>query len=399
MTDLFHTAQILLLMIFGILAGYQFLLTVMAFRVKQADTFQTEKKRRFAVVVPAHNEEMMIARTIYSLHTLIYPKKLFDVVVVADNCTDSTAETARRLGATVYERFDETNRGKGFALRWIFDKLLKSQNGYDAIVVIDSDSLVSGNYLEVMNGYLEKGSRVIQSSDLVLPQPGNWSIEATRIGFLLFNYVKPLGRKKLNLFAGLRGNGMCFGADVLRSFPWQAWSLTEDVEYGLMLIQQGVSIDFAPEAIVWAQMPVNASNAVSQRTRWESGRRQITRRYAPYFLKESFKRGSFRYFDVFLDLVTPPFVNMMFYISLLFVISLAGWLLSWSSPIPVLLWGVIGVMGLAHFILGMAASGTGTTIYKSILYIFRYIGWKVKVLIRSMYTGMETQWIRTTRDS
>ncbi len=399
MTDLFHTAQILLLMIFGILAGYQFLLTVMAFRVKQADTFQTEKKRRFAVVVPAHNEEMMIARTIYSLHTLIYPKKLFDVVVVADNCTDSTAETARRLGATVYERFDETNRGKGFALRWIFDKLLKSQNGYDAIVVIDSDSLVSGNYLEVMNGYLEKGSRVIQSSDLVLPQPGNWSIEATRIGFLLFNYVKPLGRKKLNLFAGLRGNGMCFSADVLRSFPWQAWSLTEDVEYGLMLIQQGVSIDFAPEAIVWAQMPVNASNAVSQRTRWESGRRQITHRYAPYFLKESFKRGSFRYFDVFLDLVTPPFVNMMFYISLLFVISLAGWLLSWSSPIPVLLWGVIGVMGLAHFILGMAASGTGTTIYKSILYIFRYIGWKVKVLIRSMYTGMETQWIRTTRDN
>jgi len=217
------------------LLGYQLLLSLLAHNSEKLTSFETEKNRKFAIVVPAHNEGKIIAKTIYSLSGLIYPKKNFEVFVVADNCTDNTAQVSRSLGTTVLERTNKDKTGKGYALRWAFDKILAKNDAFDAIIVVDADSLISGNYLEVMNYYLEQGSRVIQSSDLVLPNPGNWSIEATRIGFLLYNYVKPLGRKVLNFNMGLRGNGMCFSSEVLKEVPWKAWSLIEDVEYGLIL--------------------------------------------------------------------------------------------------------------------------------------------------------------------
>jgi 1,2-diacylglycerol 3-beta-glucosyltransferase len=293
------------------LLGYQFLLGLLALRAKKITSFETQKFRKFAIVVPAHNEEKMIAKTIYSLSGLIYPKRNYEVFVIADNCTDDTAKVAGSLGVTVIERSNKDKTGKGYALRWAFDHILAKQDAFDAIIVVDADSLISGNYLEVMNYYLEQGSRVIQSSDLVLPDPGNWSVEATRIGFLLYNYVKPLGRKVLKLNMGLRGNGMCFSADILREVPWKAWSLIEDVEYGLILLLKGEKIDFAPEATVLAQMPVEPKNAESQRSRWEIGRFGIIKTYTTRFLAKAIKKRSVSYFDVFLDLITPPFVNIM----------------------------------------------------------------------------------------
>lgn len=229
------------------LLGYQFFLSLVSLFANKKTEFTSEQSRNFAFIVPAHNEEKIISKTIYSLSGLIYPKKNYDVFVIADNCTDQTAQIARSLGTTVLERTNPNKRGKGYALRWAFDKVLGHEKTYDAIIVVDADSLVSGNFLEVMNDYLNEGSRVIQCSDLVLPEPGNWSVEATRIGFLLYNYVKPLGRKVLGLNMGLRGNGMCFSADVLKEIPWQAWSLTEDVEYGLVLLLKGLILILLPK--------------------------------------------------------------------------------------------------------------------------------------------------------
>src|SRR5690554_4293994 len=147
----------------GLLLGYQMLLSFIALRGKSIKNFKTLKSRKFTIVIPAHNEEKVISKTIYSLCSLIYPKTLFDVIVVADNCTDNTAKIARKLGATVLERTDAEKQGKGYALRWAFDKILASDQPPDSIIVVDADSLISGNYLKVMNYYLEKGNKVIQS--------------------------------------------------------------------------------------------------------------------------------------------------------------------------------------------------------------------------------------------
>jgi cellulose synthase/poly-beta-1,6-N-acetylglucosamine synthase-like glycosyltransferase len=391
--------QITLLSITGSLVGYQVLLGLAAFKIRQKTEFTEVKNARFAIVIPAHNEEKMISKTIYSINGIIYPQSLYEIFVIADNCTDRTAELAKDLGAHVLERDNPKERGKGYALRWGFDKILSEHNHFDAMVVIDSDSLVSGNYLEVMNFYLQKGSRVIQSSDLVLPQPENWSSEATRIGFLLTNYVKPLGRKYFGLNMGLRGNGMCFAVDVLIKTPWQSWALTEDLEYGLILMLKGEHIDFAPEGYVWAQMPLQSANAESQRERWEQGRKHISRMYAPTFLKEAFKRNSYSFFDVFIDLITPPFVNTMLVVLLLMVLNMGYWFYDPSKLYFLLLWGGVAMLGVTHLFLGLYLAKADKHLYKSLLYIPLYALWKIKVAFKSLFSSQQINWVRTTRDS
>lgn len=390
--------QYILAAIAGLLLGYQTLLSFLALRGKKIKNLKTVKNRRFSIVIPAHNEEKVISKSIYSLFSLIYPKTMFEVIVVADNCTDNTAKIARKLGATVLERTNEEKQGKGYALRWAFDKILKSETPSDAIIVFDADSLVSGNYLNVMNYYLEKGNKVIQSSDLVLPKLNAWSSETIRIGFLLYNYVKPLGRKVLGLDMGLRGNGMCFSKDVLKNNPWQAWSLTEDVEFGLILLLRSVRIRFAPEATVWAQMPANSKNAESQRKRWEIGKYPVIRKYTPKLLSAFFKTGSPRYLDACIDLLTPPLVNTLLLVLLIGVINTILWFFGLVSAALVWIWSGILLLGILHLLVGLYAAGADRDIYKSIMYIPIYVFWKIKVYSKAFTTVSDGKWIRTKRE-
>jgi cellulose synthase/poly-beta-1,6-N-acetylglucosamine synthase-like glycosyltransferase len=387
-----------LAMVLGGLLGYQVILSLLALTVKEVRDFHTHKKRKFAILIPAHNEEKIITKTLYSLFGLVYPKKLYDLIVIADNCTDQTAKLARNLGAKVMERHNPDERGKGFALRWAFDQLLKEEEHYDAIVVFDSDSLVSGNYLDVMNYYLEKGARVIQSSDLVIPQPEAWSSEATRIGFLLYNYVKPLGRKALGLGVGLRGNGMCFTPEVLREVPWEAWSLTEDLEYGLNLLLQNVHTEFAPEAYVWAQMPKVPKNAETQRTRWEMGRYPIIKKYSPRLFTAFIKRGAIKYLDALIELITPPLVNTLLVVMIILLLTVAGWLVGWFSIGLIWIWSGITLLGGLHLLLGLIVVGADHHLLKSLIYIPRYAFWKMALYVRKWANQDNKNWVRTTRE-
>ena len=150
--------QILLLGAAGFFIVYLTALSILALFARERRTISGPRQRRFAVVVPAHNEELSIARTLESLLSIDYPQDSYDVIVVADNCTDATAAIARAAGAKVYERSDITLRGKGYALRWCFDAILNQQPSYDGIVVIDADSVASVNFLSVMNFYLDRGA-------------------------------------------------------------------------------------------------------------------------------------------------------------------------------------------------------------------------------------------------
>lgn len=395
--NIIAVVQYILASVMGVLLGYQMVLSFIALGGKKIRDFSSKKERKFAIVIPAHNEEKVLAKTLYSLFALVYPKNLYEIFVVADNCSDSTAKIAKNIGATVLERENEEKKGKGFALRWAFDEILDDET-FDALIVFDSDSLVSGNYLEVMNYYMEKGSKVIQSSDLVLPKDDSWSSESTRIGFLLYNYVKPMGRKVLGFDMGLRGNGMCFRREVLQEVPWKAWSLTEDVEYGLTLLLKGIDIDFAPEADVWAEMPSKSENAESQRKRWEIGRYPIIRKYAPQLFKAAFRRGKLKYLDTLIDLVTPPLVNTLLIVVALCAINVILWLLGWVGQQFVWVWAGIALSGILHLLVGLYAAGADKKIYKSVLYIPVYVFWKLKVYLKAATIEREKQWVRTKRE-
>jgi cellulose synthase/poly-beta-1,6-N-acetylglucosamine synthase-like glycosyltransferase len=353
-----------------------------------------------AFIVPAHNEELAIGKTLRSLLAVDYPRDYFDVIVIADNCTDRTAEIARREGAIVYERWNASLRGKGYALRWCFDRLMVEKSFYEAIVVVDADSVVSSNFLGVMSFYLEGGAKAIQSSDVVEPQLGAWSPELTRVGFMLYNYVRPLGRRVIGCSAGLRGNGMCITVDTLRQVPWQAYSLNEDLEYGLVLLLHGISVLFAPEATVYATMPKNPDNAKTQRARWEAGRFPVIRNYTGALIMGALKHGSFRAFDAFVDLVTPPLTNLVTFVSLLlFGTLLLHWVgIEGAAPF-VWLWLMLLGVAAVHVVVGLHAAGADRSMYKALLFLPRYGLWKLNVYLGVLQGKRTDKWIRTARES
>jgi len=393
------TLQLIILCIFGSFTIYLALLSFLALISRQKRILESSHLRQIAVIVPAHNEEMTIEKTIRSIYSVNYPRTHYDVIVIADNCTDQTAEICRTAGATVLERTDPTQRGKGYALRWCIDIILWKEPRYNAFIVIDADSTISQNFLSIMNYYLEKGSKAIQSSDMVEPKPGVWSSETIRLGFTLYNYVRPLGRSVLNLSAGIRGNGMCFARETLESIPWDSYSLNEDLEYGLNLLLKGINVDFAPEAEVLATMPVHASNAETQRARWETGRFPIIKNYAFKLLINSIRQFSFRLFDAFIDLIIPPLVMLIGILLSISSINLLLFLFGVESAAQLLIICMIFLgAGISHIIVGLYAAKADKSLYKVFYYIPKYALWKIALYFKILQDDSKKDWIRTTRE-
>lgn len=391
--------QFILILPFAALFLYLLFLTLLAAVVRKPRPTHSSTLSRFAVVIPAHNEAEGIQSTITSLKKQTYPAERYQVLVVADNCTDGTADIARGARAVVMERKEPTLRGKGFALRWCFDRILSETPAYDAVIVIDADTVVDREFLHVINSHLAAGARVVQSSDLVDPHAAGWSAQMTRIGFLLYNFVRPLGRSALGGTVGLRGNGMCFRADVLREVPWDAYSISEDIEYGLKLVLKGIRVDFAPDAIAHATMPQRAENAVSQRARWEGGRFTLIRKYAGPILSEAIRRPSLACLDAFLDLVTPALVNLVAYTCILaaasLILALFGMERMW---VFVVLWMALIILGFIHLFWGLQVAGADPTVYRALANLPRYALWKLKVFQKFPAGGGNAEWVRTTRE-
>lgn len=354
-------------------------------------------RRRFAILVPAYNEESCIADTLKSLRGIVYPQGTFDIVVIADNCTDRTAAIARGTGARVLERSSADKRSKGHALQWAFAQLLREP--YDAFLVCDADTVVSENVLEVMHRAMDRGAGAVQCRDLVKPAPGVWSSEATRAGFVLYNVARPLGRMVLGCSVGLRGNGMGFTASTLRAHPWSAFSRAEDLEFGLELLLHGAKVHFAPGASVLASMPAQAHNAESQRARWEGGRYPVIRRFGWPLLFAAIRRRSFVLLDAWIDLMTPPFTNLMALAlgaaavnGVALVTGIAG------DPLFTLLWSGAVFAGLLHVVLGFAAAGMLRELGSLLRHVPRYALWKLRLYGRLALVHDQKSWVRTTRE-
>ncbi|MDE3056863.1 MAG: glycosyltransferase family 2 protein [Bacteroidota bacterium] len=396
---MFTLLEIAIFSLLALFILYLFMLSVLALFAKKSFHVEAKKRRRFACIVPAHNEELTIEKTLRAFFASDYPPRFFDVIVVADNCSDSTAEIARANGATVYERNDTLRRGKGHALQWCFERLAGAPKRYDAYVVVDADSVVSGKFLHVMNSYLERGFVSVQAADLVEPKPGAWSSEVARVALTLFNYVLPLGRKVIGCSAGLRGNGMCFSSETVRTVPWQAHSLTEDLEYGLLLLLRGIPTVFAPEATVLATMPVRPHNAESQRARWESGRAAMIRRYVPKLLNAVIRHPSLKLVDALIELLTPAFVNMMGIIIAATVVELLLPLAGIrGETVHVGLWVGLLAVCVLYILIGLAASGADALLFKATLYFPRYLFWKIRLYFKLLVNGVVKEWVRTTRE-
>jgi cellulose synthase/poly-beta-1,6-N-acetylglucosamine synthase-like glycosyltransferase len=261
---------------------------------------------RFAVLVPAHDEEGLLPRLLASIFASDYPRALYDVHVVADNCTDHTAALAAAAGAIVHERRDAKQVGKGHALRWLVNRVRESGTSYDAFLFLDADSVISANFLLVMNQHLARGDRVIQSYYGVLNRQRSTTTALRHAGLALYNGLRPRGRDALGLSAGLHGNGMCFTAEVMERFGWEAFTLAEDVEFHLRLVEAGIKVRFAGEAAVLADMPASLRQSESQNVRWERGRLQLLRASGPRLLLKAVRRRDGVLFEAMAGQLVPP---------------------------------------------------------------------------------------------
>ena len=398
MSDIIINLQMVLLIPLGFFLAYLAALTLFALMAKKNKIFGGEYQKNFAVVIPAHNEEHGITKTLQSAFELKYQRNKFTVIVVADNCTDHTASIAKAAGANVYERVDKNLRGKGYALRWIFDKIIP-EHIYEAVVVVDADSVLNRNFLTVMNFYLNRGAVSLQSTDIVETGPASWSAAMIRISFLLYNFVRPLGRRVLGLPIGLRGNGMCLAIDTLKDIPWDAYSLAEDVDYGLQLLLHGKPTYFAPEAEVYATMPQQTENAQSQRARWEGGRVSLIRKYSLLLLKAAWKSRSYMYFDTLVDLITPSVVNMIAIVGVMVVLNILILFTGIGSTYGYsIYWSVVGMCGLFHLIIGLYIARADRSLYRALLNVPRYFLWKIGLYLHIFKGKNQNEWIRTTRE-
>lgn len=354
-----------------------------------------QKQIDFAILVPAHNEELMLGSLLQSLVLLEYPREKYSIYVVADNCSDNTATIARCVdGVQAYERFDPIQRGKGYALSWLLGKLEEQQKLHNAYVVLDADSVVEPGFLQTMEQGIQRGAQALQARNTVLNTLEAPSTVIRWIALTLMGHVRPLGRNGFGASSTLTGNGMCFTRSLLTRFPWHAHSITEDYEYYLALVEHGVRVYYASEAVVFSSMPTNFAQMRTQDVRWEAaGTGKTVLPTVLRLLKAGFRSHDLMRLEAIAELLTPP-------LSLLVCASLFTLLLS------VLLWSPVALL-LSLLLVGSLLFYVGTALfllrppvyaYKALLYIPGFVFWKVwvyLVLVRSKkHNGT---WVRTSR--
>ena len=336
-----------------------------------------------------------------NLNQLDYPKVLYTVHVVADNCTDRTAELARQAGAMVHERVDPDNRGKGFALQWLLQRIWKSEQEFDAVIILDADSVVSRNFLVVMDAKLKQGHQIIQANDAVLDPDRSWAMSMRAAAMAAVNYLRPQGRMVLGGSVGLKGNGMVFHRSVLAQHEWSA-SVTEDIDYHMSLILAGKRVVFAPDASVWAEMPASLGGASwTQNVRWEQGRIQMAKYYVPKLLsaalwpnKDAGQASRYPLFDAAMEHLIPPFSILA---GLTMALLLLAVLLGSSAAIAFA--ALLLFVQFIYMIAGMALAGLSKKTYLALLYVPAYMVWKIWLYLRVLFKFEQQGWIRTARDN
>lgn len=339
-----------------------------------------------AILVPAHDEEKCIARCVMSLLASDYGKFVRDVIVIADNCRDRTAQIAREAGARVIERFDDSRRGKGAALDYAITLL--GNDSYDAYVIVDADSVVSSDFVRVLGEQFEQGKEAVQCINLPLNVEASPRIRLVNLAMLSMNVFRPMGREALGYSVGILGNGFGLTKSLLDKVPYSANSIAEDLEYHLELIEAGHKVRFVPQARVLSDFPVSKEGAETQRARWEGGRFLLQRTVAPRLMGKIL-RGRLSFVEPFLELMSLP----LSYETVLLLI------LAFLPFQPFSPYGFAGlVIIFLQIVVAVLLYGTKRD-FLSIAQIPFYLGWKLIKLPHILMTSRKgAQWVRTKRD-
>jgi cellulose synthase/poly-beta-1,6-N-acetylglucosamine synthase-like glycosyltransferase len=342
--------------------------------------------KRLMIIVPSHNEEVCITRCVQSLAAASGNPD--DVVVIAHNCSDATADRARQAGARVEVVNDVSRAGKGHALKHGFDYAFR-QCGADAVMIVDADSTVSANITQVVLERLES-SPVVQCRYQVKNFSATWRTGLTSLAFLGINVVRARGRDNLGMSCGIFGNGFAMRREVLEKVDYDAHSIVEDMEFHLSLVERGYKVRFIEEAYVLGDMPLSASTSASQHSRWEGGRLRLLSDWGLRLFSKVL-RGRLALSEPLIDLLGLPLALEVFSLALLLLYPTT------FTRVYVL---VAFLVILLHMTVVVTVSPDPKGSIKALLLSPVYLFWRVTMVTSAVRASSKgATWVRTTRDA
>ncbi len=361
---------------------------------RQNETSETKLPRpRIAVLIPAYNEAAGIAATISTILPQLTPDDR--LLVIADNCTDETAEIARNSGASAIERQDTQRKGKGYALDFGLQSI--ASDPPEVVIMVDADCICQPDALETLARVAVDSKRPIQATYLMEQPPNPTPKDSiSALAFLVKNLVRPSGLKQLGFPSLLTGTGMAFPWSIIRSVSLASSNIVEDMQMSLDLAIAGHPTVFCPAARVTGCLPQQQQAAKSQRTRWEHGHIQTLLTQTPRLAAASIQQKRFDLLAIALDLSVPP-------LSLLVAIWLAAFAASLlaatlgTSPIPAILLAVQGLLILVSIVGAWAKFGRADISGSTLLSVPFYILWKIPLYL-GFLLKRQTKWVRTERD-
>jgi 1,2-diacylglycerol 3-beta-glucosyltransferase len=380
----------------SLLVLYQWMLALASMVPRrQGRQASSTARSRFVVLIPAHNEEAGLAATLRSLERVDYPSASVRVVVVADRCDDGTAGLAREYGVTCFERRSGPP-GKGAAIAWALDALQQDGVEFDALVIVDADTIAHCDLLTSFDERVQAGHEVQQGYNY-LSNP--WDTPFTRIisvTSVLRNGLFYGGKERLRLPAMLSGTGMCFSRRLLERHGWTAFSVGEDWEFSATLLLNGDRVHFNPAARVMSRESRGFTQASSQRLRWASGRHAVAGTGAVALFKAGIRRCRLDLCDAALTIVAPTYSAQ----ATLAVLCLAtSWYLSadpawhawyaWAAGVTTLL--------AAYFLLGVALTESPGKALAGIVLIPAFLPWRMTIEILGLLGYGRKRWVRTSR--
>ena len=244
---------------------------------------KAKKNHKYGICIAARNEEKVIGNLLDSIKKQDYPQDLITVFVVADNCTDKTAEVARKKGAIVYERFDDKHKTKGFALQYLFKQIEKDYitNSFEGYFIFDADNLLNSDYISKMNNAFDSGCKIITSYRNSKNFDENWIASSYAMHWIRSIRINHRARSVLRLATNIQGTGFLFANEIVKN-GWKYTSLTEDRALTADAVAQGYQITYQDEAMFYDEQPTDIKVAFRQRIRWAKGHLQAFAETGPY---------------------------------------------------------------------------------------------------------------------
>lgn len=353
------------------------------------------REHRYLLFIPAHNEELVIARVLRSLKNIEYDREKFDVCVIADNCTDKTASLAQKYGATVLERHNEKQRGKGFAIKWALGRVDLAR--YDAVVIADSDNIFDRNFLKGFDEILSRGIRAVQCNNCLANFDETAFTKVIHLSRTINNRLYHHAKHKLGLSSYLMGNGMCFTTDLLREHPWVTGTMAEDCEYYAILSLADETIGFAAQSSLYHQESRSLRDASAQRLRWSSGRFQVARKFGFGLLAKGIGQRKLKIADASAPLLLPNLSLMVNMTVAAFLVALG---IHFVHPVPYIVgWlGFLIMLEIAYFLSGIYLAKVPVIPFlRALCFAPAFLLWKACIDIVGLSGKGTTHWGRSGR--